>query len=411
MCEKSEVAGGVFGTSLAKVVEELGFGRNVTNHNSGATDALPSEVKLAQAYVENLGKCFLNTSLSPDQQEAPAGMAFNAIANLLRRLQHVSDCKVLDFMLCHPDVSLDTSKVFGSHRARAIGNAISTWREIDSEIKALRDQEHDWAFFASKLSLFESLSIAVKDPVMKDKMFEELHGPCRLFVDTFLEVTQKAFQQLGPSYLDDLTQFESKYGKMVECAETWQMEPVMHLLEQADDTLLCVGSELDTFTSSAENVEVLCESLKSFTSHGTTNDKLLALQEDVRKFHQNAQGMIKTGKKTAATSVMASLMVATAEYTPDAKHVQEGLKLCHERFGTTKDILPQKLQKLVNDLIADGKSKGSKKRQQNEKNGDEDKEDKPASKRSRPSKEAQGDKGDKDEKIEKPKKPAKKAKK
>lgn len=52
---------------------------------------------------------------------------------------------------------------------------------IDSELKALHDQEHDWAFFASKLALFESLFIAVTDPVMKDPMFEELHGPCRLF--------------------------------------------------------------------------------------------------------------------------------------------------------------------------------------------------------------------------------------
>ena len=103
-------------------------------------------------------------------------------------------------------------------------------------------------------------------------------------------------------------------------------------------------------------------------------------------------------------------MVATAEYSPHAQHVQEGLKTCHERLGTTKDILPQKLQKLINDLVGDWKSKGGKKRQPAEKNGDEEKEDKPANKRSRASKEAQGDKGDKDEKNEKPKK-AKKAKK
>ena len=53
---------------------------------------------------------------------------------------------------------------------------------------------------------------------------------------------------------------------MVECTETWQMEPVMHLLDNADDTILCVGSELDTFTASAENVDGLCEAFKSFTT-------------------------------------------------------------------------------------------------------------------------------------------------
>lgn len=126
-----------------------------------------------------------------------------------------------------------------------------------------------------------------------------------LIVDTFLEVTQKALEQLRPSYFD-LTKFESKYGKMVECTETWQMEPVMHLLDNADDTTLCVGSELDTFTASAENVDGLCEALKSFTGHATTNDRLLSLQEEVRKFHHTAQGLIKTGKKTAATAVMAA---------------------------------------------------------------------------------------------------------
>jgi len=122
VCGQSELAGGFFGMAFSKVIEEIGFERTTTNHNGGATDALPSEVKLAQGYVVNLGKFFLSACVPPDQ--------FNAIANLLRRLQHVSDCKVLDFMLSNPDVPVDTSKVFGSHRTKAIGNAISTWRAL-----------------------------------------------------------------------------------------------------------------------------------------------------------------------------------------------------------------------------------------------------------------------------------------
>lgn len=99
--------------AFSKVIEEIGFERTTTNHNGGATDALPSEVKLAQGYVVNLGRFFLSACVPPDQ--------FNAI---------VSDCKVLDFMLSNPDVPVDTSKVFGSHRTKAIGNAISTWRAL-----------------------------------------------------------------------------------------------------------------------------------------------------------------------------------------------------------------------------------------------------------------------------------------
>ena len=170
-----------------KVIEEIGFERTTTNHNGGATDALPSEVKLAQGYVVNLGKFFLSACVPPDQ--------FNAIANLLRRLQHVSDCKVLDFMLSNPDVPVDTSKVFGSHRTKAIGNAISTWRALTLSSKLCMIKSMTGPSSLRNWLCLSPSSLLSQTQSWKTRCWGVAWPlPVILIVDTFLEVTQKALE-------------------------------------------------------------------------------------------------------------------------------------------------------------------------------------------------------------------------
>lgn len=354
------------GTFLANFVEVLSSPNETANADDmKALESFPPEVKMVRGYLQTVGKWFVDQCVPAKQEGTSAGQAFTAISRLMWRLQHVSDCRVLDFLIQNPDVKIDADKVLSSKQTKVLGHAVQTWNSVDAECKALEDREHDWKYFSEKLALVETLSLAIIDPAIKDSMFQHLHSSCELFVHTYLRVARQALDVFAPSTMEDLNNFITKYGPVVDCAENWQMGPVMYLYTEEHEGESALGLNMDAFMTFIQNVEQLCDSMKGLLGHSSSNDKLSALIADAGKFLSKARSSVKSAKKAAATTVMAGIVLNNEESKAKSEQIQEGLKLCHANFKMSKEDLPVKLQKLLADCLGDSQGTKSAKAKEN----------------------------------------------
>ena len=140
------------------------------------------------------------------------------------------------------------------------------------ELKALGDTENDWAFLTSKLPFFESLSLARASETVQDPMFDELQVPIGLHVRTCLEATEDTLKNLGSSIMEDVDRLMTKYKPVSDCAETWHMQPVQHLLDPDEHERTQV--EVNDLVTSPENLKKIFDSMKGFVSQSSTNEKL-----------------------------------------------------------------------------------------------------------------------------------------
>ena len=319
-----------------------------------------------RSIVEHLGKSLIDVAVPRGQQDTRPGLAFQALGVMLKRLDHVASRKALQEMLGGDADQGAIEKVLPKSMA-PLGHAIKMWREVEDQQKALDDGEHDFSLLSAKLGYFESLYMASINPIMTDPMFSDMREPIKAYVTTFLETSRKALQGLGPSILGDIQVFTKKYQQVVECAETWQMDPVNHLFE--DEALKTMSEEVKALHSSLDNLGKLLESMKIFLSQTSSCDQMMALANEGKKFSSDAATAKKTACKAAATMMVASVYLTT-DTSEIAERLQEILTIVSEDLKITKEELPSKFKQMVNDALnCKPKRKRSKKAEEGE--GDE----------------------------------------
>lgn len=364
--DESDIAGSYVGHHLANFASFFILSSESKEDTSSAVvpaqqdlgpKTIPAEIELFRRVVERFGNAFIKGAVPQKQMGSEPALAFGAIGQMLKRLEHVTSMKILQHIMDHnhDDVNVDVEKLLPKDHS-AVAHAMTTWQLVPKELKDLEDQELDLTFIASKIGFFESFSLAVASPLMDDPMFSEAKDICQKYVTSFLQITETALTDLGESVLSDLKKFDDKYQQVVTCAETWQMEPVQGLFEE--EANLDAKSDIEQLQASYDNVIKLCESLKDLIGHSSTNEEMKRLIGKAHTFIKQASATKRSVGKTAFTLIVAACILTESADSVKAS-VDEALQLCRHDFGVTQADLPGKLGKMVADM-GSGKPVGKK---------------------------------------------------
>ena len=367
-------------------------------------ESIPYGVRVGQQCISVLGKNFKSISTPPPAQvDSEAGKAFTAIADFLKKLQTVVSSKLLHLTLEQPHLKVDFDLM--PKDRRPLLHVIQVWQTVPEECQTLLSREHDWEFLASKLGFFETLSMALQEPIVSDDAFSDLRGPCQQYVDTYLEQINTALDGVGPSLMKDVQSFQAKYEKIMDAAETWQLQPVEWMFDEGAESNTCF--DLESVRDNMETLRIHCQFLTAFIGHTTSHEKLKGLLERALKFHKEGRALIKAASKVAGTLLVLGAIL-TGEGSVDKGELKSALKACEEDFGTKRADLPKGLQKVAEDALAgksiqapEAKKKPTRKRKNDEDDGADGQE----------KKSVKGSRGKKKEQEEKSEKKAKRAKK
>ena len=323
------------------------------------TPGIPAVVTQAAKYINYLGPALLDTApLSAEDTQSAAGKAFASVVTFLKALGLITGRKALSAMVESPEVKWDVEQLLPLSMQQ-VGRSLALWGSVDAERKDLEAAEHDWAFFAKKISLFETFSVAVHDPIMNESIFEHFKGACEGYVGSFLASCEKTLSDLGKELVSELQKFQSKHAEIVSSAETWQMQAVGSFFDVENEEN--VKSDIESTQKSLQTLSGLCDAMKGLLGHKSSSEEFNAFNEKAKQFHTDALRVMKDAQKTAGTLVMSSVFLTASNSSEGAKKdVMGALKFCEETFAISKDDLPTKLRKLVTDAVASSKSKGRK---------------------------------------------------
>ena len=282
--------------------------------------------------------------------ESPTAKGCAALEGFLNRLDFVTQRVVLDCLLNTPGQcqkwNIDALLPL---ELQAFGHALREMPSVEEELRSLEMAEHDIAFLTQKLSFFETLSAAASHPMASGEAFESLRSMCEKYAQAFLEAWKKTLNELGADMLAEVQVFLDKYDPVAQCAETWQMQTVEAVLEWDNES--DVSEAVNKLESSVHNLTKMVHSMKVISGHSSRNDTFKEVIDLAKKFHTDA-----TNKAEAARKVATILSVAfmTVNFSIETKaDALSAINDVYKAFQTSKEWLPAKMLKIVNDVFSE----------------------------------------------------------
>lgn len=368
-----EFAGSFVGAALADFAFFFCFEEHRGKDKLG--ESVPHGVKVGQQCISKLEKNFTDIiNLPREQVDSEAGKAFTAIRDFVKRLGSVITSKLIHLTLEQPDLKVEFELV--PKDRRPLLHVVQVWKTVPEECQTLAAREHDWEYLGSKLGFFESLSLAFKEPVIHDNAFSDLREPCQQYIDLYLEQMGKALEGVGPSLSKDVESFRAKYEKVMDAAETWQLQSVDWMFDESGEAQTCF--DLEAVRDNMDSLESQCQSLTAFIGHSTSHEGLAGMLAKALKFHKEGRALIKAASRVAGTMLVLGSILGASDLDGSLLQNQMGevksaLKASEEEYGIKKADLPKGLQKVLEDSLA-GRSVAvePKKKPQRKRKADED---------------------------------------
>lgn len=304
-------------------------------------------------YIHRLAKVF--TGSTKPQIDFQHGKTFKAIRMMFGRLRAISSMKILEAVMAAPEAAWNFQELLPKE-FRSFASVIVTSANLPEELKALQSAEHDWEVLSGKLSLFENLASAAGMNMLSDEMFQHLQAPVQAYLDEYLPACRKPMDEIGLGLLHELKQAKDKFGGVVSCAETWQMEPMMVIFDADEEE---IKAELEGISHNLTSLQTFCNGMRAVAGHSTSHPKFKVLIDDFNKFLVDSTSMIQDMKKVGTYLIVASELLAPSDGAVK-ENVQEALKFCSQEFGISKEIISGKLLKMVNDALANKKPQQNK---------------------------------------------------
>ena len=243
---------------------------------------VPSELQLPVHLVKNCTSAFSKAVPAEQAQTQPA-LTYVAFGTFLKRLHVLVGRSLLAGIVRSEGAKWDSDLL--PTGMRGLGYAVKEWLHITREMQELANLENDWPSIIYRQTRFEAMSLALEHPVMDDKMMEQCKKGCQDYVDLFLQVAEK-HKALLVEMKEEKVSFQEEYGRVVECAENWQMEPVQSFFDPAnEDTMEAkIGDVADRIQHFVDNLNLL----KKFMAHSSTNPKFIALVTELRDLQRQA---------------------------------------------------------------------------------------------------------------------------
>lgn len=405
--EQSEPGGWRVGDGLAQFAQYFLFPKERSEKDKfrGVSPETKSGLKLLRA----LKSSFIGISVPPGQMGSQHVMTFKAIESFLKRLEHVVSRRVIsDMVQSDENVHILDVEHMLPPKMKALGHCVVAWRSVQESRKLVEAAENDWDFLVKNTSLFETFSLAATDPIMEDTVLEGIKGASQDYVNSFLQAAKRHLDMFGGGLMDELKSFQTRYNKVAECAEGWEMAPVESLFEITNEENIM--HDLTALEATCQSVVKVCSSMTGLLNHTSSNKEYMDFMDELKKQQATALSLLKECKISAGCLIMSDLFLGRGGKVPDKLEFEAALKRLEESYSFTKGDLPGKLQKMVSDVLSDlpkGRKRERKPRAGAD-NADEEKPTKAAKGSQAPSSKP---KREKKEKEPEPKKVAKKAKK
>ena len=208
------------------------------------------------------------------------------------------------------------------------------WEE---DIQALAGSQGDWKGLKEGLPVFEAAAAARECPLMSDPLLLPVKAQCEKFEASFLESMAKSNDMAKDALLAPVTKFISKYGKVREAAEVWQMAEVSWVFESKSEAE--VHADVDALQRSHELLKEACQHMTSIGEHQqqSCNMKMEVLAKEV-----GAQVALLQEESRNAFVVAAS--IADSQLVMDGSSLdveEEFYNVCSTKYEVSKDALPK----------------------------------------------------------------------
>ena len=165
-----------------------------------------------------------------------------------------------------------------------------------------------------------------------------------LFTEGFLAAVRKGLESFHQTHLAMFESFKDKYQAVGAACETWNLTPhEAHFKSDSSAT----GDSLEQLLAAQQNCAPLMTALASFCLHSGST-KLRDVIGEAKGTYKAALTLTKEAMRIAGLIFVAGLLVKDGATPEDAKATMD---VANKSYGLTRDKLPQKMQKLVGDLL------------------------------------------------------------
>ena len=268
-------------------------------------------------------------------------------------VQRVCSAKSLQIMLANP-----TPKVPWNYQKMLpaeyypLAMSLQKASNIQDRLVLLKQDSPDLEEGIKDLALVETVWSALgssclsKDMDEVDPMFRDTKARFTEFVEAYTAAMQKGLTDFEETHFPSFQNFNHKFEPVVQAAEKWQMGPVAWAFtDQYEQT----KEALEQLMAAKDNVRCLMEAIKSLCGHNGSFKALVDLVNQAKGLYKNAHALVTEADMTAGILMMGCVLYNGSS----AKDAKATFEMAHSSFGTKKENLPAKMQRLYADLVKD----------------------------------------------------------
>ena len=288
----------------------------------------------------------------PEGQDRESGMlpAARAMCKWSQVLQHVCFAKSLDLIINAPSPETPWNyKKMLPLQHQAFARALQQAAGLKDDMEALSSSGMpDLEEVTKRLALFETVTSALDASLMAednvDPLFKDLKATFENFVALFLKSAETALSDFEETHFPVIHGFIGNYTAVAQAAEKWQMTPVASVFTDKHDE---TKEALEQLMAAKENLGGVMGSLETFCAHISSGKALVDLVAKAKGMYKAGVGFIKEADRIGGILLVGAVLYNNGS----AEDAKATLDMANKTFGTRKDTLPLKVQKMLGDSL------------------------------------------------------------